>query len=111
MAPLAGDQDVNAPLDGSRWAACCRTCSPPTRHIRWTDIKLRGIHGRGGLSVDLTVLSGSLTHVTVRRDAGQGNLPVTLTCGSREVKVRVPLGAEVYLDGDLALIVEEGGAR
>jgi hypothetical protein len=57
------------------------------------------------------VVKGPPAAVTVRRDAGQGNLPVTLTCGSREVKVRVPLGGEVYLDGDLALVVEEGGAR
>jgi hypothetical protein len=57
------------------------------------------------------VESGSLTHVTVRRDAGRDDIPVALSCGSRKVEVRVPLGGEVDLDGDLALTAKAGTAR
>jgi hypothetical protein len=77
----------------------------------WADLRVGGIHVPGGLCIDLIVESGSLTHATVRRDAGQDDLPVRLTCGSREVKIRVPLGGEVQLDGDLVVIVEKGAAR
>ena len=143
MQPLAGDSEVSAPLDGSRWGGLLPNLFSshppfqmdgnfgfpaaivemlvqghhdkirllPARPDAWTEIKVRGIHVRGGLCVDLTVESGSLTHVMVRRDAGRDDIPVALSCGSRKVEVRVPLGVEVDLDGDLALTAKAGTAR
>ncbi|HEY3483133.1 MAG TPA: glycoside hydrolase family 95 protein, partial [Streptomyces sp.] len=73
----------------------------PALPAPWPDGRVRGLRCRGGIETDFTWSGGALVSVAVRRISGDGTQPVAVRHGDTTVRLRIPLGEQVRLDGQL----------
>jgi hypothetical protein len=73
----------------------------PALPQEWADGSCRGIGCRGGLTVDVAWLGGALAELTVHRNSGDPDTPVTVRYGGHARTVRVALGESVHLGSRL----------
>jgi alpha-L-fucosidase 2 len=64
----------------------------------WADGRVTGLRARGGFEVDLTWRAGVLERAAIRSTLGQA---ATVRYGTRTVRIALPAGATIVMDGQL----------